>query len=177
MEVKESPLFEFAKNTVYTTADFIYFDEEDEKEKVRMSDTIFGARTVISTLLSASKGNLVKLQALMCMFSGMTLREAAKVCCKSHEYIRLVTESIKISHPELYMVLIDNRYSIECLIPVAATKWTVININSNRKVYTNMLSAWCRKKKVAYHVIQDRLRRCEGIWKDGENHYQIKRNY
>ena len=176
MDIPNNPLFEYAKNTVSTEPDFIYFDE-DVEEEVRMSDTNFGARFVISTLLSASDGDIIKLQALMCLFSGMTLREAAKVCNKSHEFVRLVTNGIKLSHPELWAVLVDNKYRVQCLSPTVATKWTIINLNSNRKVYTDNLSSWCQKKKVKNHVIQWRLRKKDGIWQDGENKYQIIRNF
>jgi hypothetical protein len=177
MEIPNNPLFEFAKSTVFTSPDFIYFDEVNERDVVRMSDTEFGARKVISVLLSASEGDIIKLQALMCLFSGMTLREAAKVCNKSHEYVRLVTKSIKRSHPELYEVLINNKYRVECLMPTVSTKWTIVNLNSNRKIYTDNLSSWCKKKKVKNHVIQWRLRKKNGVWEDGENKYQIIRNF
>jgi len=82
--MKNNPQFEFALSGSFTNPDFIYFDEDIEDE-----DTLLTARIVIVTLVDASKGSTTRLQALMCIFAGLTLRQAAEHCGKSYEWVRL----------------------------------------------------------------------------------------
>jgi len=175
--MKDNPSFEWAKNHIAYSPDFIFFDEQDEIQE-KMSDTTLGARLIISQLLSASDGNLTKLHALLCIFSGQTLRESGKTIGKSHEFVRLAVESIKTDYPELHGVLTDNRYKVDALIPKHTKKWTIKNLDSNRTEFCDSLLAWCEDKNIQYHIIRNRLEEKDGIYNDENgNNYQIKRNY
>ena len=128
---RDSPEFEYALFHQSTEPD-IYFDEKEPED----NRTVFDARLIISTIISASKGNLHRLQAIMSLFAGLSLRESAEVCGKSHEYVRLVSKSIKDEFPELYSVLTNNvRDTVKSLIPIAGVhKWEVKNIKRNKEL-------------------------------------------
>ena len=178
MGIKDNSAFEWAKNHVSYEADFIYFDEKENEDQERLSDTTIGARLIISMLLNASEGNLTKLHALLSVFSGLTLREAGKQIGKSHEYVRLVVESIKEDYPELYGVLTNNKYKVETLVPKMTKKWSIINLNSNRTYFCDSLLKWSEEQNIPYHVIRNRVEKKNGYYLDDEgNNYKITRNY
>lgn len=178
MSIKDNSAFEWAKNHVSYEPNFIYFDEQESEEQERLSDTTLGARLIISMLLNASEGNLTKLHALLSVFSGQTLREAGKTIGKSHEYVRLVVESIKGDYPELHGVLTENKYKVETLVPKMTKKWSIINLNSNRTHFCDSLLKWCEEQNIPYHIIRNRIEKKNGYYLDDEgNNFQIRRNY
>lgn len=175
----ESPAYLHALRQQSVEPD-IYFDDPEEDEYDRPgADSAAGARIVISMLLQASGGNLVKLQALMCVFAGMTLREAAGQCGKSHEYVRLQIASIEEKCPHLHTVLVDSRhrYKVPALIPMGSRKWTITNKDSNRTVYTDNLRQWCRDKKAVYHKVRYCIDNSCGNCNLSGTRFTITRNY
>ena len=179
MSIKDNSAFEWAKNHVSIEPNFIYFDEKQNEDEIeRLSDTTLGARLIISMLLNASEGNLTKLHALLCVFSGQTLREAGKTIGKSHEYVRLVVESIKGDYPELHGVLTENKYKVETLVPKMTKKWSIINLKSNRTHFCDSLLKWCEEQNIPYHVIRNRIEKKNGFYLDDEgNNFKIRKNY
>lgn len=175
----DCPAYEWAKNNVSVDPDIFFDDEPEDTDRVA-SNSLTGARLIISTLIAASDGNMLKLQALMCVFAGMTLREVAEVCGKSHEYVRLQIKSVESTHPELYSVLVDTRYryKVPSLVPVGAEKWTIRNKASNRTVYSGNLRDWCRDKGYPYHKVRYRVDKADGVYRaeDGLT-FTITRNY
>jgi hypothetical protein len=166
MSIKDNSAFEWAKNHVSYEPDFIYFDEQENEDHGRLSDNPLSARLIISMLLSASQNNL------------LTLREAGAQIGKSHEYVRLVVESIKKDFPELYGVLTENKYKVETLVPQLSKKWTIINLNSNRTYFCDSLLKWSEEQNIPYHVIRNRVEKKDGYYSDDEgNKFKIRRNY
>jgi hypothetical protein len=142
---KNSGEYEHAMFTQSTPADHIYFDEKEEYKEVR---GVFDARLIISTIISASKGDMHRLQSIMSLFAGLSLRESAAICGKSHEYVRLVAKSIKEDYPELYEVITANvRGTVDSLIPLAGVhKWSIENEETGEIEYSSNLSQYCRDK-------------------------------
>ena len=138
---RDSPEYEYALFHQSTEPD-IFFDEV-EKDEPR---DVYDCRLVLTTIIKASNGNLSKLQAIMCLFAGLSLRESADICGKSHEYVRLMALSIKEEHPDLYTVLTNNvRGTVDSLIPVGKSKkWKLTNMETNKTIYVSNLSKYCR---------------------------------
>jgi len=162
--MKDNDLYNWSL-TQESTEPEIYFDEKDEADE-KYADSLLGARLVISMLIDASNNNTNKLQALMCIFAGMSLREAGSVCNKSYEYVRLQIESIKDSHKLLYNVLIDKtRYKVTSLIPMGKSKkWKIIDRDLDKTIYTDNLFGFCRDKSLQYSSVQNRIRCANGVY-------------
>lgn len=152
---KDNPLYSWALTQASSEPD-IYFDEPEESES---PERFTVARLIISQLIQASGGDTIKLQSLMCIFAGMSLREAARQCGRSHECVRKHVLSIEDDYPALFEVL-DNRnqHLITSLIPTcSAYKWRVTKGKKDK--YLNNLKGWCEKKNIPYQMLYHRIRR------------------
>lgn len=129
-----------------TTEPDIYFDEEEEEEE--LSETQDGARIIITMFVDASQGDPQKLYALMCIFAGMTLREASKICGQSHEWIRQHVKSVEKNYPELYKILVDRkRELVPSLVPQKHYyNWTVTDTETGKSYGINSLKSFVEKK-------------------------------
>jgi len=127
----------------------IYFDEPKAPEVSKRSD---GVRLVMATIIDASNGNTKKLQAIMCLFAGLSLRESSVICSRSHEWVRKVSIGIERSHPELYGVITNNvRGTVQCLIPsVKRVEYVIKDTNDDTQVVVANLSKWCRDNDYKY---------------------------
>lgn len=142
--MNDNPAFEYAQSQASTEADHVYFDEDGptQSEEFRILSI---TRHMISILVEASGGSMSKLQALMCVFAGMSFREAGTVCSRSHEWVRLQVISIKDVYPELYNVLVSPFRSIKSLVPVGCpTKWTVEDTETGGVKHVDDLAKWVR---------------------------------
>lgn len=142
---------DYKSNTMSVNPDFIYFDEKKEEQQ-----EIINSRFVISELIRASGGDIVTLHALMCLWAGMSLREAAKVTNRSHESVRLSLNLIRNTSPELYVILRHNKYLVESLVPHAGLrfKWK-ITTQENKIIYVNNLHEFCRKYRIDIKKIKN----------------------
>lgn len=162
----DNPAYQYAMTQEATEPD-IFFDESESNER-RLSDTPLGARIVVSQLIEASSGNTTKLQSLMCIFSGLSLREAAKHCDTSHEYVRIQVESIKDDFPALYSVLTDrDRFTVTSIIPIGKNKrWKITNLETKKTSYFDNLFRWCQKNGMSYSKIRHAMRCKDGFFRN-----------
>lgn len=154
--------------------EWTYFDEEEPIEDETV-DPVSVARVIISTIIQASGGNTVKLQAIMAVFAGMSLRESGEVCGRSHEFVRLQINSLKEPYPELYEVLVDKkRFQVTSLVPIGKSKkWKVENEHTGKSLYLDNLFQYCKDNDLDYHRIIHRIRCNDGKYE----HLTFTKNY
>lgn len=149
--------YQYALQHAYTEPD-IYFDEDEEPEEIERGDDI---RLVIATIVDASRGSTKRLQAIMCLFAGLSLREAATVCGRSHEYVRKTSLGIKESHPALYSVLTHQvRGTVKAIIPNSnQVGYAVEDITTGKSVCVRVLTEWSRKMRINHNTVKSAYRR------------------
>jgi len=170
----DNSLYEYSLSQSYDEPD-IYFDEKKQTENRR--ENIGDTKIIISLFLDASKGNPIKLVALLSLFAGGTLREAAEISGKSHEYIRLKLEEIKDTHSSLYHILKNNKNYVDSIMPYKIEhKYTSFDKLSQKYKNFDNLVKFCKDKKLKYNYVKDAICHSKDYMVEIQN-LIIKRNY
>jgi len=146
--MNDNPLFDWALTQESTQPDFQYFDEVDK------ANPYTGVRLIFVMFLEASRGSLLNLQVLMSLFSGLSLRETAKITKTSHENCRTILSSIKKDYPVLYQVIKQQEGTVEVITPNLLDKrYKVIDKLTGKESFFYSPSHISRKLKITPSAI------------------------
>ncbi len=137
-----------------TSPEFIYFDENDEEEEPEELKILKNTRLIITKIIEAAGKDSTRLHAFMCLFAGLSLREAGSICGISHEKVRLEVLKIKDTHTHLYQLLTSKRWTVESLIPRTSKKWKIENTKTGRIYTVDKLTDFCETHKYNYNSVK-----------------------
>lgn len=148
--MQDNLAYQYALSQNYTEPE-IFFDDKDELDK-----SLGYLRLIFKQFLEASHGDVYRLHVLMSLFAGNSLREVAKSNKKSHEYARIILNSIEKTHPELFKIIKTQKYKVPCITPkFSKIKYLVYDRETHCYTYYKTLGEISRKYEIKYSYIKD----------------------
>jgi len=156
---KENPLYQYAISQEGNSVEAdIYFDDEQEDRDIKENISYGLVRLIFSNILSSSSGSMLNLQVLLALFSGLSLREASKICKTSHENCRTILNGIKKEYPELYEVIKNQKYKIDAIVPTLKNKkYKVTDKITNKSTYYSRIKEISKKYNITANCIHQHL--------------------
>lgn len=154
----DNAMYEYQLTQQSTEPD-IYFDEHERVDDIKRA--IPYLRILFAQFIKASDGDMNKLQTIMCLFSGHSLREVSQFNKKSHESNRAVLESIKNTYPQLYEIIKSQRYKVKSITPkLKQYRFTVYDRESGKTLYFKKLKTIADKYNISYKYLKQYKQIC-----------------